>query len=129
MKKPWGGRFKEKTSKVVESFTESISFDRRLWRYDIQGSIAHAKMLGRQGIIAKDDAAKITSGLEGIARDIEKGKLAFTENLEDIHMNIEAALIMKIGNTGRKLHTGRSRNDQVALDLRLYIRDELKEII
>jgi argininosuccinate lyase len=129
MKKPWGGRFKEKTSKVVESFTESISFDYRLWRYDIRGSIAHAKMLGRQGIITKDDTAKITDGLEGIARDIEKGEFTFMEDLEDIHMNIEAALIDRIGDTGRKLHTARSRNDQVALDLRLYIRDELNAII
>lgn len=125
MKKPWGGRFKGNTSKVVESFTESISFDRRLWRHDIHGSIAHAKMLGKQGIISKEDSRKIISGLEEIAKDIETGKFQFREDLEDIHMNIEAALIGKIGDTGRKLHTARSRNDQVALDLRLYIREEL----
>jgi argininosuccinate lyase len=129
MKKPWGGRFREKTSKVLDSFTESISFDRRLWKYDIQGSIAHARMLGRQGIITKEDSLKIANGLEEIAKDIERGKFTFREDLEDIHMNIEAVLIRKIGDTGRKLHTARSRNDQVALDLRLYVREELKEII
>jgi len=129
MKKPWGGRFREKTSKVLDSFTESISFDRRLWKYDIQGSIAHARMLGRQGIITKEDSLKIANGLEEIAKDIERGKFTFREDLEDVHMNIEAVLIRKIGDTGRKLHTARSRNDQVALDLRLYVREELKEII
>lgn len=128
MKKPWSGRFKEKTSKIVESFTESISFDRRLWKYDIQGSIAHARMLGKQGIIKEEDAEKIIRGLEEIAKDMEGGKFAFREDLEDIHMNIEAALIEKIGDAGRKLHTARSRNDQVALDLRLYVREQLKEI-
>jgi len=129
MKKPWAGRFREKTSKVVESFTESISFDQRLWRYDIEGSIAHARMLGKQGIIAREDSEKIIKGLQEIAGDIENGKLIFTRELEDIHMNVEAALIKKIGETGGKLHTARSRNDQVALDLRLYVRAEVKEII
>lgn len=129
MKKPWAGRFREKTSKVVESFTESISFDQRLWRYDIEGSIAHAKMLGKQGIIAREDSEKIIKGLQEIAGDIENGKFTFTQELEDIHMNVEAALIKKIGETGGKLHTARSRNDQVALDLRLYVRAEVKEII
>lgn len=129
MKKPWAGRFKGKTSKIVEKFTESISFDNRLWRYDIEGSIAHAKMLGRQGIITKKDSEKIIKGLKEIATEIEKGKFRFREDLEDIHMNIEAALIKKIGNTGEKLHTARSRNDQVALDVRLYLREEAKEII
>jgi len=129
MKKPWAGRFQEKTSKIVESFTESISFDHRLWRYDIQGSIAHAKMLGKQGIITRADSEKIIKGLEGIQRDIETGKFRFSEELEDIHMNIESALINKIGDVGGKLHTARSRNDQVALDLRLYLRAEAKEIL
>ena len=129
MKKPWGGRFEEKTSAVVESFTESISFDSRLWRHYIRGSIAHAKMLGKQGIITKEDARKIVTSLQEIARDIESGKFAFSSDLEDIHMNIEAALIRKIGDTGRKLHTARSRNDQVALDLRLYIREESQEVV
>ncbi|MEW6162351.1 MAG: argininosuccinate lyase [Nitrospirota bacterium] len=129
MKKPWAGRFKRETSKIAEHFTESISFDNRLWRYDIEGSIAHAKMLGRQGIITKEESEKIITGLKEIAREIEKGKFSFREDLEDIHMNIEAALIRKIGEVGGKLHTARSRNDQVALDLRLYLREEAKGII
>jgi argininosuccinate lyase len=129
MKKPWAGRFMEKTSKIVESFTESISFDHHLWRYDIEGSIAHAKMLGKQGIITGEDSKKIIRGLEEIAKDIETGKFRFRENFEDIHMNIEAALIKKIGDAGGKLHTARSRNDQVVLDLRLYLRYETNEII
>jgi argininosuccinate lyase len=129
MKKPWAGRFRRKTSKIVESFTESISFDHRLWRYDIEGSIAHAKMLARQGIITGEDSKKIIRGLEEIAKEIETGKFRFREDLEDIHMNIEAALIKKIGDAGEKLHTARSRNDQVVLDLRLYLRYEINEII
>ena len=129
MKKPWAGRFREKTSKIVESFTESISFDHRLWRYDIEGSIAHAKMLGKQGIIPKEDSEKIINGLRDIAHEIESGKFRFRKDLEDIHMNIEAALIKKIGDAGGKLHTARSRNDQVALDLRLYLRAETREIL
>ena len=129
MKKPWAGRFAGKTSKIVEAFTESISFDKRLWRYDIEGSIAHARMLGRQGIIPHKDSAKIISGLKSIAKEIEAGKFKFREELEDIHMNIEAALVKKTGSAGKKLHTARSRNDQVALDLRLYLRDEAKGII
>ena len=129
MKKPWAGRFKGKTSKIVESFTESISFDHRLWRYDVRGSIAHAKMLGKQGIIPKEDSEKIINGLRDIAHEIESGKFRFRKDLEDIHMNIEAALIKKIGDAGGKLHTARSRNDQVALDLRLYLRAETREIL
>jgi len=129
MKKPWAGRFAEKTSRYVESFTESISFDKRLWRYDIEGSIAHAKMLGRQGIIPQKDSKKIIKGLNEIAKEIEAGRFEFREELEDIHMNIEAALIKKTGDAGKKLHTARSRNDQVALDLRLYLTDETKRII
>lgn len=129
MKKLWGGRFKEKTLKLVESFTESISFDKRLWKYDIEGSIAHAKMLGKQGIISLEEAKKIIKGLEEIADEIETGKFLFKEEFEDIHMNIEYALTKKIGPAGEKLHTARSRNDQIALDLRLFIRAEIKEII
>jgi argininosuccinate lyase len=129
MKKPWSGRFSEKTSSVVESFTESISFDYRLWKYDIEGSIAHAKMLGKHSIISRKDSEKIIKGLEEIAKEIETGKFRFRKKLEDIHMNIEAALIEKTGDAGRKLHTARSRNDQVALDLRLYLRSETKEIL
>ncbi|GBE37267.1 argininosuccinate lyase 1 [bacterium BMS3Bbin07] len=129
MKKPWAGRFKEKTAGSVEAFTESISFDWRLWRYDIQGSIAHARMLARQRIISGDDADRIITGLQEIASEIEAGKFRFQQDLEDIHMNIEAALIKKIGPSGGKLHTARSRNDQVALDLRLYLRAEVEGFI
>lgn len=129
MKKLWAGRFKEKTSAIVEKFTESISFDRRLWKYDIEGSIAHAKMLGRQGIIAKGDSEKIVKGLRAIGSEIESGKFNFREDLEDIHMNIETALTERIGEAGKKLHTARSRNDQVALDLRLYLRSEINATI
>ncbi|HWR58784.1 MAG TPA: argininosuccinate lyase [Thermodesulfovibrionales bacterium] len=129
MKKLWGGRFKQRTSKTVESFTESISFDKRLWKYDIEGSIAHAKMLGKQGIIPEGDSEKIIRGLEEIAAEMESGKFRFREDLEDIHMNIEAALISRIGPAGKRLHTARSRNDQVALDLRLYLREETTLII
>ncbi len=129
MKKPWSGRFTGKTSAIVESFSESISFDKRLWRYDIEGSVAHARMLGIQGIISAKDAATIVKGLREIASDIEAGRFRFSERLEDIHMNIEAALIKRIGPVGRKLHTARSRNDQVALDMRLYLRKETKEVL
>jgi len=113
----------------VESFTESISFDRRLWKHDIEGSIAHARMLGRQGIITKKESEKIIKGLGRIAQEFASGSFVFRDELEDIHMNIESALMQKIGDTGGKLHTARSRNDQVSLDLRLYIRAEAKEII
>jgi argininosuccinate lyase len=128
MKKPWSGRFTRKTAARVESFTESVSFDGRLWRYDIKGSVAHTRMLARQGIISAKDAGRIVKGLEAIAGEIEGGKFALDPALEDIHMNIEAALIDKIGPVGGKLHTARSRNDQVALDLRMYLRDEVREI-
>ena len=129
MKKLWAGRFTEKTSKTAEYFTESISFDRRLWKYDIEGSIAHAKMLGKQKIISQKDSSAIINGLKNIAGEIETGRFRFAVELEDIHMNIEAALIKNIGDAGKKLHTARSRNDQVALDLRLYLRAETKETI
>ncbi|NWF52113.1 MAG: argininosuccinate lyase [Nitrospirae bacterium] len=129
MKKPWGGRFKTSTSKTTESFTESISFDRRLWRYDIEGSIAHAKMLAKQGIISEDDSKRIIEGLKEIANEIEGGRFKFRFDLEDIHMNIETALAKKIGDAAGKLHTARSRNDQIALDLRLYLRDESKDML
>ena len=126
--KPWGGRFAAGTAKPVEAFTESISFDKRLWKYDIEGSIAHARMLGRQGIIPARDARAIVRGLTRIAEKIKAGRFVFSEALEDIHMNIESALIGDIGPAGGKLHTARSRNDQAALDLRLYLRDEVREI-
>nr|MDA8387436.1 lyase family protein [Nitrospiraceae bacterium] len=127
--KPWGGRFTAATDKTVEAFTESISFDKRLWKYDIEGSIAHAKMLGRQGIIPAKDAGSIIRGLERIAEKIAAGRFVFRQELEDIHMNIEAALMEEIGPAGGKLHTARSRNDQIALDLRLYLREETMEVI
>jgi argininosuccinate lyase len=126
--KPWAGRFTQPTDQFVEEFTASIDFDKRLYRYDIQGSIAHARMLARQQIITQEDAAVIIAGLEAILNDIEAGGFEFKVSLEDIHMNIEARLIERIGPVGGKLHTARSRNDQVALDIRLYLRDELREI-
>ncbi|MGE4544698.1 MAG: argininosuccinate lyase [Pedobacter sp.] len=127
-KKPWAGRFTQPTDAFVEAFTASIDFDQRLYRYDIQGSMAHARMLARQGIITEAEAQTITSGLESILTDIENGQFEFSVALEDIHMNIEARLIERIGAVGGKLHTARSRNDQVALDIRLYLRDEVKEV-
>jgi argininosuccinate lyase len=127
--KLWGGRFSQPTDKFVEEFTASIDFDKRMYRYDIQGSIAHCRMLARQGIIAEAEAGQIVAGLESILADIEAGNFVFKVSLEDIHMNIEARLIERIGAVGGKLHTARSRNDQVALDVRLYLRDELAEIM
>ena len=123
--KLWGGRFTQPTDKFVEEFTASITFDQRLYRYDIQGSKAHAEMLGRQGIIAVEEAQQIIAGLDTILADIEADKVEFSVALEDIHMNIESRLIEHIGAVGGKLHTGRSRNDQVAVDIRLYLRDEI----
>ena len=123
--KPWGGRFTESTDAFVEAFTASIGFDYRLYRQDIAGSIAHARMLAHVGIISEAEAAKIVDGLDTIRLDIEQGNFAWSVALEDVHMNIEARLIDRIGETGKKLHTGRSRNDQVATDLRLYLREEI----
>jgi len=123
--KPWGGRFTESTDVFVEAFTASIGFDYRLYRQDIAGSIAHARMLAHVGIISEAEAAKIVDGLDTIRLDIEQGNFAWSVALEDVHMNIEARLIDRIGETGKKLHTGRSRNDQVATDLRLYLREEI----
>ena len=128
-KKPWGGRFRESTNKLVEAFTASIQFDKRLYPYDIEGSIAHARMLARQKIISKREKDDIVSGLKEILSVIEKGQFVFRPEDEDIHMAIEKALIERIGETGGKLHTGRSRNDQVSLDIRLYLRDELQRIL
>ena len=127
--KLWGGRFSQPTDKFVEEFTASIDFDQRLYRYDIQGSIAHARMLAKQGIVSADEAQQIITGLEGILADIEAGNFTFSVALEDIHMNIEARLIERIGPVGGKLHTARSRNDQVALDIRLYLRDEIGAVL
>ncbi len=129
IKKPWSGRFKKQTAKSVESFTESISFDKRLWSHDIRGSIAHVRMLVRQGIISSSDAKKIIKGLDEIALEIKSDSFKFRDELEDIHMNIEAAMIERIGEIGGKVHTARSRNDQISLDLRLFLREEINLII
>ncbi len=128
-KKPWGGRFCEPTNKMVEEFTSSIHFDKRLYRYDIEGSIAHTKMLARRKLISREDERLIITGLKKILADIEKGKFIFKPGDEDIHMAIEKALIKRVGATGEKLHTARSRNDQVSLDIRLYLREEIEQII
>ena len=128
-KKLWGGRFSEGTDEFVEEFTESISFDKELALYDIRGSIAHARMLGEQGIIPKEDAEKIIKGLEEIKKEIEDGKFEWKKEYEDVHMNIEKALIEKIGSVGGKLHTGRSRNDQVITAFRLYLKEETNNIV
>jgi argininosuccinate lyase len=127
--KPWGGRFAQGTDAGVEAFTESVSFDQRLWPYDIRGSMAHVEMLKRQGIISAEEAKKICKGLTAIVEEIEDGTFEFRSELEDVHMNVEAALIEKTGDAGRKVHTARSRNDQVALDLRLFVRHETNEVI
>jgi argininosuccinate lyase len=126
--KLWAGRFTQPTDAFVEEFTASINFDQRLFRYDILGSVTHAEMLARQGIIAADEARIIIAGLNEILAEIEAGTFVFSVAREDIHMNIEARLIDKIGAVGGKLHTARSRNDQVALDVRLYLRDEVDAI-
>ncbi|MFW6278553.1 MAG: argininosuccinate lyase [Bacillota bacterium] len=126
--KQWGGRFEEQTDKLVEDFNASIGFDQRLYDYDIQGSKAHARMLARTGIISEEERDKIISGLDEIKQEIEEGKLEFSPELEDIHTVVETNLIEKIGSVGGKLHTARSRNDQVALDIRLFMRDCVKNI-
>lgn len=127
--KLWGGRFSKSTDAMVDDFNSSIRFDARMYAQDILGSQAHAEMLGRQGIIPEEDAALIVKTLGEINEDIESGKVEFEIDAEDIHMNIETILISRIGDVGKKLHTGRSRNDQVALDLRMYLRDEVDEIV
>jgi len=127
--KLWGGRFKESTNELVEEFTESVSYDKRLAPFDIAGSVAHVKMLEKQGILSKEEAEKIIEGLNEILREIEEGKFEWRRELEDVHMNIEKRLTERIGAVGGKLHTGRSRNDQVATDVRLYVRREIEEIL
>ncbi|EJZ70797.1 argininosuccinate lyase [Lachnoanaerobaculum sp. OBRC5-5] len=126
--KLWGGRFTKETNKLVESFNESLSFDHRFYKQDIRGSIAHVKMLAKQNILTDDERDKIIEGLNSIEKDIESGVLKFDDGSEDIHSYVEAHLIERIGDTGKKLHTGRSRNDQVALDMKLYVRDEIDEL-
>ncbi len=126
--KLWSGRFSKNTSKLMDDFHSSISFDCILYKHDINGSIAHATMLGNQGIIPEQDARLICKTLNDILNDIEQGKVTFGASAEDIHMNIETLLIERIGDVGKRLHTGRSRNDQVALDIRMYMKEELSEI-
>lgn len=127
--KLWGGRFAEGTDALVEAFSESVSFDARLWRQDIAGSQAHARMLGKIGVLPNADVSAIVGGLDAVAADIAAGRFEWKRELEDVHMNIEAALTARIGEAGKKLHTGRSRNDQVATDLRLYVRDAIDELV
>ncbi len=124
----WGGRFTKDNDKEMFDFNESLSFDKKLYKVDITGSLAHAEMLGKQGIVSREEAEDITKGLKSILEDIESGKLTFDSQAEDIHSFVEAELIKRIGDTGKKLHTGRSRNDQVALDMKLYTRDRIDEI-
>ncbi|MFV0314415.1 MAG: argininosuccinate lyase, partial [Anaerotignum sp.] len=126
--KLWGGRFTKSTDSFTDHFHSSISFDSRMYEEDITGSMAHATMLGKQGIIPKEDADLIVKTLQEILADIEQGKVSFDEKAEDIHMNLESILIGRIGDVGKRLHTGRSRNDQVALDTRMYTKKEIAAI-
>lgn len=127
--KPWQGRFAEKTDRGVEAFTASIDIDKRLYPYDIEGSIAHCTMLAETSIITADDAAALCKGLEKIKGDLDRGEFEFDDRLEDIHMHIEARLLEEVGRVADKLHTARSRNDQVALDVRMYLRDETGHVL
>jgi argininosuccinate lyase len=126
--KPWGSVFSEATDRRVEKFTESVSFDHRLCAHDIRGSIAHAQMLAKVGILTDDERHEIVTGLEAIAREVAEGRFEFRQELEDVHMNVERTLIERIGDVGRKLHTGRSRNDQVSTDLRLWVREQIDSL-
>jgi argininosuccinate lyase len=127
--KPWGGRFKGETEKTVEEFTASLAFDRRLYRQDLAGSMAHARMLAARGLITPTEGEQIIQGLAEIQRELEAGEFDFDPALEDIHMAVETRLTAKIGEVGRKLHTARSRNDQVALDVRLYLAQEVETLV
>ena len=129
MMKLWGGRFQKDTDQLVNALNASTSFDQRLYREDITGSMAHAQMLADCGIISQEDTAAIIDGLQGILEDIEAGKVEFTADNEDIHMNVEALLTARIGDAGKRLHTARSRNDQVALDFRMYVREQIPVIV
>ena len=124
----WGGRFTKQTDEAVKAFNDSIGFDKRLYRQDIEGSMVHARMLGKQGILTPEDCEAIVKGWQGILDDIECGKMEITSEYEDIHSFVEANLIDRIGDAGKRLHTGRSRNDQVALDMRLYTRSAVEEV-
>jgi argininosuccinate lyase len=127
--KPWDGRFAEKTDKHVEAFTASIAYDHRLYPYDIDGSIAHCRMLAKVGVITDEESVQLVEGLGTIKRELDRGEFAFDDSLEDIHMHIEARLLQVAGKVAQKLHTARSRNDQVALDVRMYLRDETRRTI
>src|SRR5208337_1269565 len=127
--KLWQGRFDQPTDKLVEEYTASIDFDSRLYRYDIEGSIAHCRMLAEFGIISHEDASRIVQTLGEILRDLERGQIAMDSSQEDIHMAVENELTARIGETGGKLHTARSRNDQIALDMRLYMRDVISRTL
>ncbi|MCD7773287.1 MAG: argininosuccinate lyase, partial [Ruminococcus sp.] len=124
----WAGRFSKEIDSRVNDFNSSIKFDARMYRHDIKGSIAHATMLAECGIIDTADSKKIIDGLNGILNDLDSGALEFDPNAEDVHMFVEAELTKRIGDAGKRLHTARSRNDQVALDIRMYLRDEIVEI-
>lgn len=127
-KKPWGGRFRDATHAGLEKFSASVAFDRRLYRHDLRGSLAHARMLTAIGVLSEAEFNQIENGLEHIRRQIERGDFQWRESLEDVHMNIEARLVELIGDSGKKLHTARSRNDQIATDLRLYLREQVDEL-
>ena len=124
----WGGRFTKETDQLVYNFNASISFDKRFYAQDIKGSMAHVTMLAKQGILTEDDKEQIIAGLTGILNDVESGELEISHKYEDIHSFVEATLIDRIGEAGKRLHTGRSRNDQVALDMKLYTRDEVEAL-
>lgn len=126
--KLWGGRFSVSTDAFVEDFTQSVSYDQRLYHYDIMGSMAHVRMLAKIGVLAHEEAEQIIEGLQAIEAEIAAGHFEWDPKLEDVHMNIETALVARVGDVGKKLHTGRSRNDQIATDIRLYLRDEVSEI-
>ncbi|MEN3039746.1 MAG: lyase family protein, partial [Candidatus Kryptonium sp.] len=128
MQKPWEGRFREKTEEFVERFTQSVSFDRELAPWDIRQSMAHVKTLLRAGLLSEEEAERILQGLRAIEIEVQEGRFEFREELEDVHMNLEAELIKRLGDVGGKLHTARSRNDQIATDERLYIRERIEEI-
>ncbi|MBW1803184.1 MAG: argininosuccinate lyase [Deltaproteobacteria bacterium] len=128
-KKVWGGRFEEEMDAFVDQFNASLSFDQRLYSYDIKGSMAHCRMLAKQGILKDEEAAKIIEGLQEIERDLDRGEFPWDDSQEDIHSLIETALVDRVGEVGEKLHIGRSRNDQVALDVRLFLRDCIKNVI
>lgn len=128
MAKLWAGRFSKEVDETVNAFNSSIAFDGRMYKQDITGSIAHATMLGDCGIISREDSRQIIKGLQGILADLESGELELDPTAEDIHMFVEAELTKRLGDVGKRLHTARSRNDQVALDIRLYLREEMGEI-